>query len=163
MPRFPEFWDLYPRKVARKSAEKAWEKNKCEPIADKIIAGLKKQLPYMTDAKFIPHPATWINTGRYEDQLHVDVRPARQQSTFEPTPWRQLDDWRAMLNVWILAIVKTRGGVEIEILRKLVAERNRLADQCRTIWGEKVPWEDEPPGHDNLEILDGMLKQIESI
>lgn len=67
--RFAEFWQAYPRKVAKPAAEKAWRKVAGE--ADAILAGLRRQAGCEQWAKdggqFIPHPATWLNGRRWED------------------------------------------------------------------------------------------------
>jgi len=67
--RFAEFWQAYPRKVAKPAAEKAWRKVAAE--ADAIMAGLRRQAGCEQWAKdggqFIPYPATWLNGRRWED------------------------------------------------------------------------------------------------
>jgi len=67
---FDLFWDLYPRKIGKQKA-RAWWMKKDRPDSDKIISGLKKYLPIFKnqDVKFIPHPTTWLNGERWEDEL----------------------------------------------------------------------------------------------
>lgn len=136
---FADFWQLYPKKIARKTAEKAWSKNKCDEIADKVIAALKKQLPHMTDARFIPHPTTWINQGRYDDQLHVEVRPDLPKPKAEREPWKQDDGWKANLNRVLIALVYDAGGVPDDVLTRLLKGRDYYAKQFREMWGETAP------------------------
>lgn len=70
---FPTFWNQYPRKEAKASALRAWTKIKPEgqTLAD-LMASLERQKA--TDqwraegGKFIPHPATWLNQRRWEDE-----------------------------------------------------------------------------------------------
>jgi hypothetical protein len=74
---FQKFWDAYPRKVAKKSAEKIFLN--LEPD-DQIKAidgaeGLKAD-PNLPEKQFIPHPATWLNRGGWEDEAH----PSRDKS-----------------------------------------------------------------------------------
>ena len=65
--RFSEFWQSYPRKTARPRAEKAWAKLK--PSAELIAVILDSLRQWeLPEAKFIPHPATWLNDRRWEDQ-----------------------------------------------------------------------------------------------
>lgn len=73
-PRFNRFWAAYPRKVNKPAAIKAW--NKLAPddaTLDAMGAGFKAQLA--SDAwtrdggQYIPHPATWLNGRRWEDQV----------------------------------------------------------------------------------------------
>lgn len=139
MSRFDEFWSLYPRRVAKIAARKAWDKHQCDDIADKVMAGLKRQLPHWHDPKFIPHPASWLNAGRWDDQPLDELRPPPvRQAAAPPPPPPQDDPWRAMINVWILDIVQSMRGVEIDVLRALVGERNRLAAQCQAMWGTDI-------------------------
>lgn len=71
---FAEFWIKYPRKTAKQDAEKAWAKLK--PDADlqaTLLTAVDQQArsPDWTKdgGKYIPHPATWLNGRRWEDQL----------------------------------------------------------------------------------------------
>jgi hypothetical protein len=141
MTAFMDFWSLYPRKQAKKDAEKAWESLKCEPIAAQIVAGLKRQLHTFTDPKYIPLPASWLRSGRWEDQLHIEVRPGTEKAPPGPVhePWRQHDPWRALLNAFMVKIVSDRGGVELEQLRAMVRERNNQAAALALAHGPEVP------------------------
>lgn len=72
---FETFWADYPRKVAKGDAEKSWKKNK-PPLADCLsaIASAKLSSDWTKDGgQFIPHPATWLNGRRWED----DASPSR--------------------------------------------------------------------------------------
>jgi hypothetical protein len=79
---FALFWKSYPRIVGKPAARKAWSKVKPEEI-EGLMAGLEiwKRCPQWTDEQFIPHPATWLNQRRWEDNpAHVKaveaLRPA---------------------------------------------------------------------------------------
>lgn len=72
MSTFDEFWSLYPRRVAKRAAQKAWDKEmKAGTDPAIIIAGLRRQLPVFArkDEQFIPHASTWLNQGRFEDEV----------------------------------------------------------------------------------------------
>lgn len=70
---FATFWTAYPKKVAKPAAAKAWRKVKPtgQVIAD-LMAGLERQKAsgewHKDGGQFIPHPATWINGRRWEDE-----------------------------------------------------------------------------------------------
>lgn len=68
---FAEFWGLYPRKVAKGAARKAYGKALRIASHDEIMAGLRCQIPGMakTEARFIPHPSTWLNQERWADEI----------------------------------------------------------------------------------------------
>lgn len=67
---FAEFWERYPRKVAKPNAEKAYAKAAKAHGHDAIMFGLSQHLPSMEakEPQFIPHPATWLNGKRFNDQ-----------------------------------------------------------------------------------------------
>jgi len=64
---FETFWLLYPKKVAKADAVKAWKQVLKKKTADEMIALTKayseSKLPDMT---YIPYPASWLNKGLYE-------------------------------------------------------------------------------------------------
>lgn len=71
--KFENFWELYPRKVGKGQAQKAWMKQACnEEAVEKILEALETQKNsnyFSQDPKFIPHPATWLNGQRWFDEL----------------------------------------------------------------------------------------------
>ena len=73
---FPKFWKLYPNKKGKAAAEKAWKKlHVTDDLFTLIAQGLAKQCtsPAWTKdgGQFIPHPATWLNGKRWEDEVSV--------------------------------------------------------------------------------------------
>lgn len=69
---FAEFWSLYPRRVSKRAAQKAWDKEvKSGALPQDIIFGLRQQLRQLCskDIQFIPHASTWLNQARYEDEV----------------------------------------------------------------------------------------------
>jgi len=71
---FEEFWTDYPKKVGKGAAEKAWSKIKGVE-KQKIIDALKTQRNQeqwrKDNGQYIPHPATWLNQRRWEDDVGV--------------------------------------------------------------------------------------------
>lgn len=79
---FADFWEQYPKKVAKPAAEKAWRKAKpSKQLLADLMAGLERQkasADWQKDGgRFIPHPATWLNGRRWDDEL---PQPAAQQA-----------------------------------------------------------------------------------
>lgn len=66
---FERFWKSYPRRVGKKAAEKALTKALRETSIEAIEQAIDRQTPLWADPKFIPHPATWLNQGRWADDL----------------------------------------------------------------------------------------------
>jgi hypothetical protein len=69
---FDEFWSHYPRRVAKIAARKAFGKAVKIVGADVIVAAAAKfaadpNLPGKDEEAAIPHPATWLNEGRWDD------------------------------------------------------------------------------------------------
>lgn len=69
---FSSFWDSYPRKEGKKNAEKSWLK--IDPkLHDIILSALKEHCEseqWLKDGgRFIPHPATWLNQERWNDEI----------------------------------------------------------------------------------------------
>lgn len=70
-PEFNAFWKAYPRKVGKGAAEKAWGKNGRPELAVLLaaVAAQAQSEQWQKDGgKFIPHPATWLNQKRWEDE-----------------------------------------------------------------------------------------------
>jgi hypothetical protein len=83
-PAFQAFWAVYPRKVGKPEAFKAFRRAYVSAVLlEAMIAALdwQAQQPAWQESggRFIPHPATWINQRRWEDEP-VAVTPARPRS-----------------------------------------------------------------------------------
>lgn len=69
--RFSTFWSAYPRKVGKDAARKAFAKVKA-PV-ETLLAAIEQQKRSeqwtVENGRFIPNPATWLNQGRWEDEL----------------------------------------------------------------------------------------------
>ena len=80
---FDQFWTLYPRKTSKQSASKAFAKLKDQDQQAAInnIARLYAETP----VQFVPHAATYLNQGRWEDQAIARI------NTFA-NPLNQTDD-----------------------------------------------------------------------
>lgn len=68
---FARFWEVYPRKVAKESAEKAWKKiDPPEHLVSYIILAVEEQKKCdsrFREIRFTPHPATWLNGREWEN------------------------------------------------------------------------------------------------
>lgn len=78
---FDEWYAAYPRKKAKQAAVRAWAKAVKLASPDEILAGLVRynlHLDANPEARqFIPHPATWLNGGQWEDDYSADVTLTR--------------------------------------------------------------------------------------
>jgi hypothetical protein len=89
---FETFYSTYPRKVSKTNAEKAWKKQKC--VLSEVMPSLQKQMKLWTDPQFIPHPATWLNGRRWEDETPKSI-PSHQNTykTHSNANLAQLKKW----------------------------------------------------------------------
>ena len=86
-----ELYQAYPRHTAKDAALKAIEKalkkksfDELLPIVRNYAQNVEKDIAEgRTEKQFIPHPATWFNQGRYEDD---DLKPPPQFDVVEVTP-----------------------------------------------------------------------------
>lgn len=71
---FAGFWSVYPRKVAKKAAEKAWAKAVRAVDANMIISAAARYADQTksSDPRFVKHPATWLNGGCWDDEVSAD-------------------------------------------------------------------------------------------
>lgn len=69
--RWPDFWKAYPRKVKRKGALAIWKRRKLDSIADLLLEDIRTRLAEDAQWKggFIPHPTTYLNQDRWEDEI----------------------------------------------------------------------------------------------
>jgi hypothetical protein len=73
---FDEFWKLYPKRVAKADAIKAWSKATKKKTADELLkltkAYAEGKLP---EDKYIPYPASWLNKELYESVEVAEAKP----------------------------------------------------------------------------------------
>ena len=112
---FEKFWESYPRKIGKGAARNAWAKAKL-PSIEVILNSLHKakRSPDWLKEKgaYIPHPATWLNQGRWEDS-GMDYEALTQRRVLGPssTPQEafQVDEHDALS--WIAANYEVKAGV----------------------------------------------------
>jgi hypothetical protein len=72
-PLFVEFWKAYPRKTNKDFAEKVFAKLKVdEALLTKMITAIyvqNKSVWKDKEQQYIPHPSTWLNGKRWEDEI----------------------------------------------------------------------------------------------
>ncbi len=78
---FDQFWSVYPKKVAKKGAERIFKRilKKGEAKAAELIAGAEQYAQqcrdHGTDPRFIKHPTTWLNAGCWADEPEPPPNP----------------------------------------------------------------------------------------
>jgi phage replication O-like protein O len=69
---FLSFWNSYPRKIGKGKAFESYQKIKQPRPSLKIILDaieIQNKTDQWKNTSFIPHPATWLNARRWEDEL----------------------------------------------------------------------------------------------
>lgn len=83
---FETFWKAYPKRVAKGAARKAFSKiNPDDILFDKMIKAIELQSIQdewrKNGGQYIPHPATWLNQERWDDEIDIKInfnRPTRK-------------------------------------------------------------------------------------
>lgn len=101
--RFDDFWSIYPRHVNKTTAMRAWGKLKADDsLTDTILKDIKRRLDSEwkdADIQFIPHPSTYLNQRRWEDESPSEkpaqIRPkyTRPRGEYGPSDG---DYWNGM-------------------------------------------------------------------
>jgi hypothetical protein len=79
---FDELWGMYPRKVAKRVAQKSFERL---TQAEQALAleAMPNHINYWksqdTQLAYIPHLATWLNQYRFEDEIVIEVPKANKR------------------------------------------------------------------------------------
>ena len=84
---FDQFYEIYPRKENRRSAEKAWGKIP-DNMKQQIIDDVKNRIlnhEKWKDKDFIPHPSTYLNGKRWQDEIMPYRDSGKNKSRFDKT------------------------------------------------------------------------------
>lgn len=89
---FAEFYMAYPRKVGKEAARRAFEKAARSTDPQLIVDGARRYAsdPNLPEKRFIPHPASWLNAGRWDDEPEVPRDGVVRESDFA-----EGDEWMA--------------------------------------------------------------------
>jgi hypothetical protein len=89
MDGFDQFWAIYPRKIAKADARKAWLQTKdvrpdITTVISAVTAACKTESWMKQGGAFIPYPATWLRGERWDD-IHEVVLP----NVVNEKPWHE--------------------------------------------------------------------------
>jgi hypothetical protein len=110
---FDLFWSKYPRPVGRKAARASFVKALKDATADQIMQALAfYRLEWFgKEERFIPHPATWLNQGRYLDK-DFDSSISAEDMTTESSQTAQEASTALLDGVWAYHEGKAWRGAE---------------------------------------------------
>lgn len=66
---FEDFWKIYPKKVEKKKAELKWNRLKSDQQKEIMLDIPKRVLTDQWRRGYIPHPTTYLNGERWNDEL----------------------------------------------------------------------------------------------
>ena len=82
---FKAFWAAYPRKVGKDAAFRAWKRKKTN--LETVLPALEEQKKSHNWTKdggqFIPNPQTWLNQGRWKDEVDTTPAPRAERTMAE--------------------------------------------------------------------------------
>lgn len=89
---FAAFYAIYPRKIAKGNARKAFDAavKRGAKTADLIAAAAAHRDNWArckTETRFIPHPASWLNGERYDDELPAQTAQRPTGTNGYDGPW----------------------------------------------------------------------------
>ncbi len=74
-PDFEKFWNAYPRKIAKRDAQKAWMqvmRADDAPTLEQVLTAVERYKQAQKDRNYIAYPATWLRAGRWSDETETD-------------------------------------------------------------------------------------------
>lgn len=82
-PQFLRFWNLYPLRVSKKDARKAWAAlNPSPELVERMLTAIAWQAPLWAKQGYgTPYPATWLNKEKWTDEPPIQVRRAMSEAT----------------------------------------------------------------------------------
>ncbi|WP_202842027.1 hypothetical protein [Luteimonas saliphila] len=143
--RFPDFWEVYPKRVSRKRCEEVWIAQRLDARADELIADVlnRKAKCARWKAGFAPDPLTYLEDERWTDQIHTEpgtaTAPAAPRGTAKPRdthayPESPLE--HALAHIRNQHAFGAYGEGEAAD-----AERDRLMDEARAKYPQPKPEE----------------------
>ncbi|NBT61398.1 MAG: hypothetical protein EBT02_06425 [Planctomycetia bacterium] len=119
---FNEFWSLYPKKMAKGAARKAFERL-TEANKQLALQALPSHIKYWkstnTELMYTPHASSWLNGERWEDELVIEDKKKEvvgwhkteagtmakgREINFNPAPGESMDMYRQRLHRRILEL-----------------------------------------------------------
>lgn len=70
---FAEFWQHYPRRIGKFAAEKAYRKARTLTSHEALMDGIARYIASKPGWQAYAHPASWLNAGRWMDEVAPPV------------------------------------------------------------------------------------------
>lgn len=111
VPKFDDFWMLYPRRVKKRWAERCW-KNLTDTKKRRAMLALPRHIQWWAkhceDMTTVPHPASWLNGERWDDEIEDKKVYAPPVVTRAPAPTVQ-EQPRPDISVGIAGLARMKA------------------------------------------------------
>ena len=113
---FARWWEAYPNKVGKQAAERAYA-TACRKIGGPeppriLLDGLQRALASgVWDEGFIPHPTTWLNQGRWDDEPAPKPPPRKAHDRADPHQTQRSDALEAHFAGASAALAERRANL----------------------------------------------------
>ncbi|MTE20330.1 hypothetical protein F0L17_14680 [Streptomyces sp. TRM43335] len=102
---FDDFWQAYPRKVGKPAARKAYaavvrQGAAPQALLEAVRAHAAAWERRRVEKRYIPHPTTWLNQGRYEDELDDTAPSGGGAGGHQPWQCPPAEDYHAGWGGW---------------------------------------------------------------
>ena len=149
---FEGFWSVYPRKVSKRPASKAFEKlSPDEQQAARIDVEKRNRAHWWSsDPRKIPHAATYLNAARWEDEWEADLIARREAGpTAAPREYKPVDTgihmskWQALGNRLGMKWMRCTGGFSFENEHENEMQCQAFADVIKSVVSDAEQYLDE--------------------
>lgn len=82
---FTQWWSIYPHKIGKGAAEKAFPKARKSASLEDLLSGLKRYIRDKPPDRDWCNPATWLNQQRWMDEPQEINENARRNQSYNPT------------------------------------------------------------------------------
>lgn len=130
---FNEFWQAYPRREGKAAAKKAFVKAVEQVTPDEIVAGARRfgTDPNLPAKQYIPHPATWLNAGRWDDEPLPERELTPEEKAERARKRAEQDHQRVLEQQEKRRIENERIQAELQANPPQLCEHDRVKVMCK--------------------------------
>ena len=138
---FYSFWKVYPRKVGKEKCKNWFKSHKPkEELVQKMIEAVEEQKKskQWSDPQYIPHPYTWLNQGRWEDELTPSKDSTFQSAPKNPIQWEEAKANTIEDDINLIKNNPDRAQQLLEGIEKINPERAKEIRLMLGYWNRKA-------------------------
>lgn len=129
---FESFWAIYPRRIAKIAARKAYEKARALATSGDILAGVERYIRHKPSYCDFAHASSWLSAGRWADEYEAQSVPRHVRDAFVPDQaHRDLHERRAQ---------EARQKAHSAWVAMSAGDQERLREQVRQRLRARFPY-----------------------